>query len=52
MDSALSSIFFTVINFDVKKESENLTFFLFFFFFFYKKLSAKDQLPTFSMPTS
>ena len=32
MDSALSYIFFTVINFDMKKESENLIFFLFFFF--------------------
>ena len=48
MDLALSYIFFTVINFDMEKERENLIFFL----FSYKKLSAKDQLTTFSMPTS
>ena len=48
MDSALSYIFFTVINFDMKKESENLIFFL----FSYKKLLAKDQLTTFSTSTS
>ena len=44
----LSYIFFTVINFDMKKESENLM----SFFFSYKKLSAKDRLATFSMSTS
>ena len=43
----LSYIFFTVINCDMKKESENM-----FFLFSYKKLSAKDQLAIFSMSTS
>jgi len=40
-------IFFTVINFFMKKKARNSC----FSFFSYKKLSAKDRLATFSMST-